>query len=87
MILLFFPLVVALMPPGFMEGLPSLCLVRNLTGMECPGCGISRAVWAVCRGEPAKAWGFNRAIVVVFPLLAVAYFKYVKKLAGIWSAK
>lgn len=82
MILLGIPLLVVLMPPGLPENLPSLCLVRNLTGMECPGCGISRAFWAVCHGEPAKAYGFNRAIVVAFPLALIAYFRYLKRFAG-----
>lgn len=59
----------ALVPLRYFEALPSLCLFRNLAGFECPGCGMTRAILCILHGDFAKAWHFNRAVVVVFPLL------------------
>lgn len=36
--------------------LPSLCLIRHLTGWDCPGCGMGRALALLAAGEPFKAW-------------------------------
>lgn len=61
--------VAALVPPGLLDRLPALCLFRNLTGWECPGCGMTRAVLSLLRGDLATALHYNRMVVLVFPLL------------------
>ena len=40
-----------------------------LSGRECPGCGITRAVSCCLHGEFERATEFNLGVVVVFPLL------------------
>jgi len=61
--------VAALVPPTVLERLPTLCLFRNLTGWECPGCGMTRAILSLLRGDLATALHYNRMVVLVFPLL------------------
>lgn len=67
------PVAGIVIPTEFLEGLPALCLFRLTLGVECPGCGMTRAISAVLHGELARAFAFNRGIVVVFPLLALAW--------------
>ncbi len=37
----------------------STCGFKNLTGLDCPGCGMTRALTALLRGELAKALTFH----------------------------
>jgi len=51
--------------------LPSVCQFRNLTGLDCPGCGLSRAFVSIAHGDLAAAWKYNAASLLVFALLLV----------------
>lgn len=48
-------------------GIP--CMLHEVTGLECPGCGLTRAIAAVVRLDLAAAFEFN----ALWPLYA-AYF-------------
>lgn len=48
-------------------GIP--CMLHQMTGLECPGCGLTRAIAAVVRLDFSAAFGFN----LLWPLYA-AYF-------------
>ena len=47
--------------PGFV-----LCPFRALTGLPCPGCGMTRAFCAIGHGDFAGALGFNPLAPLVF---------------------
>lgn len=55
-------------------GLPNVPLMWPLhrLGLVLPGCGLTRGVVAIFRGDPARAWMFNPASFVVV-LLAAAF--------------
>lgn len=55
----------------------TLCLVHNLTGAECWGCGMTRAVVSVMYLDFEAAWAYNRAVVVVAPLLVWLWLKWI----------
>ena len=66
--------------------LPMKCPIAWLTGISCPGCGITRAFVSVCRLDFAKAWYYHPMIfylIPVAPVLAVAYFRKAKKLTEV----
>lgn len=50
--------------------LPDLCLFHALTGLDCPGCGITRSFIALLHLDFARAFSFNWAGPLVFLLLA-----------------
>ena len=37
------------------------CVLKRLTGMSCPGCGLTRSFCAMARGELAAAFGYHLA--------------------------
>lgn len=45
-----------------------LCPVHRLTGLPCPGCGLSRALAAASQGDLGAAFGLNPFVVFVWPL-------------------
>ena len=57
--------------PGVGWATPSVCMFKNLTGLDCPGCGLSRAFICIAHGDMAAAWGYNPASWLVFFFVAV----------------
>lgn len=58
----------------------TLCLIRNITGHECPGCGMTRALASLAYMDPVGAWHYNRAVVVVAQLLAYVWVRWIVRL-------
>lgn len=46
-----------------------LCPYRVLTGLACPGCGLTRAAHHLVRGDLATAWTYNPLLFVAVPLV------------------
>lgn len=44
------------------------CLFRKFTGLDCPGCGMTRATYAAMHGRIGEAFRFNPVGMVIFPL-------------------
>jgi hypothetical protein len=55
--------------------LPDACWFRRLTGIGCPGCGLTRCFICLAHGELARAWHFNPGGLAFF-VLAVAQIPY-----------
>ena len=53
-------------------GLGIPCVLHEVTGLDCPGCGISRAILALARLDVAAAFGYN----LIWPLI-VGYFLWI----------
>lgn len=63
----------------WLAGVPVLCPFRRLTGVPCPGCGLTRAVVALAHGDVAGAMALHP---LVLPAVAVA-----AGILGIWVAR
>ena len=50
----------------------TICLFRRCTGGYCPGCGGSRAAWALLRGDIARSWALHPWVSVLAIQLLVA---------------
>jgi hypothetical protein len=67
--LLLIPVLICLVPLSWVESQHSVCLIRNITGHDCYGCGMTRAVSAVMHFRLSDAFHFNKLVIIVFPLL------------------
>ena len=59
-----------LVPLSWIDNGASVCLIKNITGHECWGCGMTRAFFHLIHGEFTVAYAYNWRIVIVFPLFA-----------------
>ena len=50
--------------------LPDSCMFRQVTGVPCPGCGLTRCFICLMRGDVARAWGFNPSGLLLFLVVA-----------------
>ena len=53
-------------------GFYPVCPIHRWTGLLCPGCGGTRALAALLRGQWAQAWQWNQLLVAGLPM-AIAY--------------
>ena len=54
-------------------GLPWLpgCTLHNLTGLNCPGCGMTRAAYAMLQGRLGDAFRLNPLGMILLPVASV----------------
>jgi len=57
--------------PGVSVAMPESCATKMYLGMDCPGCGMTRAFIRISSGEFAKARQLNSASFVVYLFFAV----------------
>ena len=43
--------------------LPALCPFRICTGNACPGCGLSRSVFSLLKGDVVESWRYHPLLV------------------------
>jgi hypothetical protein len=61
------------------KALPALvpsCPLHALTGLDCPGCGLTRGLQQLVRGHPGAALDHNLVLALVVPLLAWAWLAW-----------
>jgi hypothetical protein len=52
--------------------LPSVCMFKNITGLPCSGCGMTRAFCALAHGDIHQAFHLNIASIPLALILAIA---------------
>ncbi|HEY2411906.1 MAG TPA: DUF2752 domain-containing protein [Pirellulaceae bacterium] len=55
--------------PGLNRRLPELCMLRRVTGLSCPGCGLTRCFISLAHGDVSAAWSFNPAGLWLFAII------------------
>lgn len=72
------------------QGLFPTCPLLNLTGLACPGCGLTRGFHALFHGEFLTALGFNAMLPIfaaVFLYLLISMFLIAARGRGLPVAK
>lgn len=47
------------------------CMFHKITGYYCPGCGITRCIFALMKGEFYQSFCYNRLIFILLPFLVI----------------
>lgn len=79
-ILTFAPVGLFFIPVAWLNQQHSICLYKNITGNDCFGCGITRAVLSILHFDFSTAFHYNKLVVIVFPLLVYVWGKKIVKL-------
>jgi hypothetical protein len=66
----------ALLAPGALMRVAPPCLFSLLLDHPCWGCGMTRAALAFVRGDFVAAWQFNKASLLVLPMLMLLYARH-----------
>ena len=54
-------------------GIP--CIFHAVTGLNCPGCGVSRMGIALLHLDLRAAYLYNRCVLILSPMIAVLLFR------------
>ena len=57
--------------PGSSWPLPESCLTKQFIGMDCPGCGMTRAFIRIGHGQFAQAAQLNAASFIVYAFFVI----------------
>ena len=57
--------------PWLNLALPQTCMFRNMTSLNCPGCGLTRSFISLADGHWYQAWQFNPVGWMIFILVVV----------------
>jgi Protein of unknown function (DUF2752). len=63
------PAFLFIVPLQWLEKQHSVCIFKLITGKECYGCGMTRAVLSALHFNFNNAYNYNKLIVIVLPLL------------------
>jgi hypothetical protein len=69
-------------PPGAAGSLYPPCAFHAVTGLWCPGCGLTRGTHAMLTGDLAAAVGFNLFTPVVVVAAVVGWITWVQQSRG-----
>lgn len=60
-----------------------ICVFKNLFGVECWNCGMTRAFLSILHLDFDKALDYNKNVIIVFPFTILVYlyswYKYIVK--------
>lgn len=74
-LLLLMPIVLFFIPVHWLNGQDTICLFKNLTGSNCYGCGMTRAILSAVHFQFEAAYQYNKMFMLVLPLLIYLWGK------------
>lgn len=82
-LLLLLPFLLSILSLDELEGKRSICLFKNLFGIECYGCGITKAIIASVQFDFVRAFEYNKLVIIVVPLIVYLWIKEVIRCAKV----
>ena len=52
------------------------CILKLITGYQCPSCGTQRALHALLHGHPIQALAYNYFFIISIPLFLIAVYAF-----------
>jgi hypothetical protein len=74
--MIFLPILLIILPKTFFDHGPTTCIYTLLAGVNCYGCGMTRASMRLIHLDFVGAREFNKLSFIVFPALAFYYMRY-----------
>jgi hypothetical protein len=78
--ILLIPVALYFVPVHWLEQQHSVCLFKNITGNDCYGCGITRAILSALHFQFGNAFQYNKLFVFVLPIRIYIWIKTFIKL-------
>lgn len=78
--LILIPVIIYCVPLEWVKSQHTICLYKNITGHECYGCGMTRAIFSALHMKFLDAIHYNRLCIVVLPILIYIWFKTILSL-------
>jgi hypothetical protein len=78
--LLLMPIALYFVPVGWLNEQHSVCVFKNIFGHDCYGCGMMRAIISAIQCDFHAAYDYNKAVIIVFPLLVYIWITALIKL-------
>ena len=72
-------------PADATAGAPPTCLLKYTTGIDCPGCGGTRAAWYLLHGNVPAAARHHAVFVFAVPFLLYMYVAWAGKRVFKWN--
>lgn len=57
-------------------GLAVPCVFHEITGLQCPGCGITRLCISLLRLDISAAWRANPVLLLSLPVFAILFVRF-----------
>ena len=74
------PVFLLIMPADYFDHGLVICPSKRFLNLECPGCGLTRAVQHSIHFDFSEAWSLNRGIVLILPLMLLLYIHVLGRL-------
>ena len=73
------PISLYLIPPDYFDSGRTICFVKNITGYDCPGCGMTRSLFHAIHFNIGVAIQYNKVVIIVLPLLIFLWGRIIYK--------
>jgi hypothetical protein len=74
------PFILYFIPLDWLNKQHTICLIKNIFGIECPGCGMTRAVISAVQLDFDKAIEYNKIVIIVLPIFIYTWIKNIIKI-------
>jgi hypothetical protein len=67
------PIILLILPADYFDHGAVVCPSKRYLDMECPGCGITRAIQHAIHFQFTESCSYNKGVIFILPMLAMVY--------------